>query len=50
VKVIENEKLMKSWDYKKNNELKIYPEDYTCGSNKKVYWKCKKGHGWETSI
>ena len=26
------------------------PSNFTAGSNKKVKWKCKKGHKWETKI
>lgn len=36
------------WNYEKNGELK--PEDVTAGSGKKVWWKCDKGHEWESTI
>ena len=36
--------LMKYWDYEKNNEIGIYPNVITGGSNKKCYFKCEKGH------
>ena len=36
------------WNYSKNNGLE--PEDFTPFSNKKVWWKGKCGHEWETSI
>lgn len=26
------------------------PQDYSAGSNKKVLWKCEKGHKWTTAI
>lgn len=39
-------KLAKEWDYDKN---KIKPEEITFGSNKKIWWKCKKGHEWEST-
>ena len=29
--------LAKEWNYEKNGDLK--PEDVSCGSNKKVWWK-----------
>jgi hypothetical protein len=28
----------------------LKPEDVSCGSNKKVWWKCKHEHEWETLI
>ena len=44
-------KLMKEWNYKKNNELGINPEEIISGSNQKVWWICEKcGQEWETSI
>ena len=38
------------WDYQKNNPLK--PENFSSGSNKRVWWKCPNGddHEWRTSI
>ena len=39
--------LVKEWDYSKN---KISPTEVGAGCNKKVFWKCEKGHNWETSI
>lgn len=36
------------WDYKKN--INIIPEQVSCCSNKKVWWKCKKGHSWQSVI
>ena len=32
----------------KNGDLK--PEQYTHGSRRKVWWRCKKNHDWQTSI
>lgn len=40
--------LAKQWDYKRNKPLK--PEDVTTGSEKKVWWLCKRGHSWDASI
>lgn len=40
--------LAKEWDYELNGELK--PENVTIGSNKKAWWKCEKGHSWQTTI
>ena len=48
--VIENEKLISEWDWEKNKVLNLFPDQLLEGSNKKVYWKCKKGHKWEASI
>ena len=38
----------KEWDYAKNGSLS--PKDIVFGSNRKVWWKCKKGHEWQTRI
>ena len=43
-----NPSLAKEWNYEKNGDLK--PTDLTEGSSKKVWWKCEKGHEWETTI
>jgi len=43
-----NEKLMKEWNFDKNNNLE--PSDFMSNSNKKVWWKCKEGHEWEAVI
>ncbi len=40
--------LLTEWDYEKN--IEISPYDYGPASDKKVYWKCKFGHSWETAI
>ena len=40
--------LAKEWNYEKNEGLR--PEDVLAGGTRKVYWKCKKGHEWKTSI
>ena len=36
------------WDFELNENLT--PDQVTYGSNKKVWWKCKKGHSWEAKI
>ena len=36
------------WNYEKNGALK--PESFTAKSNRKVWWKCNKGHEWQTTI
>ena len=43
-----NPVLAKEWNYEKNNGLT--PMDVTSNSNKKVWWKCSKGHDWQTKI
>ena len=43
-----NPTLALEWNYEKNNE--ITPTEVTPNSNKKVWWKCSKGHEWETTI
>jgi len=40
--------LLGEWDSAKNADKR--PHQYTYGSKKKVWWKCKKGHSWRTSI
>lgn len=40
--------IAKEWDYQKNGALT--PKDVTHGSSKKVWWKCIKGHEWQTTI
>lgn len=39
--------LKEIWDYK-NNKIKI--DEISPGSNKKVWWKCDKGHSYEQLI
>ena len=43
-----NPKLAKEWNYEKNGNLK--PDMVTSNSNKKVWWKCEKGHEWQVNI
>ena len=38
----------KQWNYEKNNGLT--PAEVTPNSNKKVWWKCGKGHEWQATI
>ena len=42
-----NPKLASEWNYEKNGALK--PTDVFGGSGKKVWWKCKNGHEWEST-
>ena len=43
-----NPELAKEWNYDKNGSL--IPEDVTAGSQKRVWWKCAKGHEWQATI
>ena len=36
------------WNYRKNGNLR--PENFSTSSNKKVWWKCSKGHEWQAKI
>ena len=40
--------LVKEWHPTKNGELT--PNDFTHGSQKKVWWLCPKGHSYDSSI
>jgi len=40
--------LAKEWDYEKNDPLK--PSGVNPKSNKKVWWKCSKGHEYSTKV
>ena len=40
-------KLLKEWDYKKNE---VDPYTITEYSHKRIWWKCKKNHKWECQI
>ena len=41
--------LLKEWDYKKNS-LVCAPDAISYKSNKKVWWKCAKGHSFEQTV
>ncbi|MEI7482789.1 MAG: zinc-ribbon domain-containing protein [Elusimicrobiota bacterium] len=43
-----NSALSRQWHPSRNGELT--PVNVTAGSNKKVWWLCKKGHEWLSSI
>ena len=42
-----NPELCLEWDYEKNE---IRPSEVTAGSQKKVWWKCEKGHSWDMLV
>ena len=48
--VSDNAQLMSEWNWEKNNELGFFPDVLMCGSGKKVWWKCQKGHEWQATI
>ncbi len=43
-----NKELAQEWNYNKNGNL--LPENFSKGSDKKVWWKCNNGHEWEATI
>lgn len=43
-----NPSLAKEWHSTKNGDLT--PFDITAGSNRKVWWQCRKGHEWRTAV
>ncbi len=43
-----NEKLINEWHYKKNVNIDI--REITSGSPIKVWWKCDKGHEWQSTV
>lgn len=43
-----NPELLKEWDYEKNG--KLMPYEVLPKSEKKVWWKCDKGHEWKTQV
>jgi hypothetical protein len=45
---IKNPKLLDQWDYEKNNNLTPY--DVTANSRTKVWWRCDKGHSWQSQV
>lgn len=42
--------LLKEWNYEVNNKLEIRPDEIIMGGKVKVWWKCEKGHEWESTI
>lgn len=45
-----NPEVLALWNYKRNNSLKIYPDEVFKGSHRKVWWICSKGHEWYQKI
>lgn len=48
--VSDNVQLMAEWNWEKNTEQGFDPKKLTCGSHIKVWWKCSKGHEWQSVI
>ena len=49
--LINNEKLMKEWDWEENNKNDIVPYNKTIGSRIRVHWICSKCHNkWQIAI
>ena len=44
----DNKELMKEYNYEKNKNIDL--NVVTVGSNKKIWWKCSKGHEWQAKI
>ena len=48
---IVNPLLLKEWDYEKNNEIGLSPDELPPGSNKSAYWTCSEcGYKWKAPI
>lgn len=45
--VSDNSQLFREWDSEKNAPLGLFPEATSLKSNKKIWWKCEKGHSWQ---
>ena len=45
-----NSNLINEWHWKKNNELKVYPDKITLGSGKNVWWICDRNHEYLMSV
>ena len=43
-----NPKLASEWNYEKNGDLK--PDMVKSSSHKLVWWKCRNGHEWESTV
>ena len=46
--ITDNSALMAEWDWEKN--VDVSPSKLTIYTHKKVWWKCSKGHEWESTI
>ena len=46
--LINDKDLISFWNFEKNKDINV--EKLTLKSNKKVWWKCSKGHEWQANI
>ena len=46
--LINNSKLMKEYNYDRNKDVDLHI--LTCGSERKIWWICDKGHEWESNV
>jgi len=42
--------LLNTWNYEKNNELGIKPNNISKSYSKKVWWKCENGHEYQRHV
>ena len=40
--------IAKEWNYNRN--ISLLPDQVSVGSHKKVWWRCRQGHEWETTV
>ena len=45
---VRHPEILNEWDYEKNKGLD--PHEVTPRNNKKVWWRCSKGHSWQATI
>ncbi len=43
----QNPDILKEWDYEKNQ---VSPDEISCHSSQKVWWKCSEGHSWKATV
>lgn len=44
-----NPDCLAEWDYERNGELGVTPDNTSAGSGVQVYWKCGKGHSYKAA-
>jgi hypothetical protein len=44
----DKDEILQQWEWKKN--LPITPQRITYGSHEKMWWRCAKGHEWQTAV
>ena len=42
--------LINEWDWEKNSQINLFPDNLLSGSNKIAWWKCALGHEWNARI